>query len=120
MQDPSEQSSGDGDLRELECDKAVVAHHLGADLDDLIPPRGQQPRNDLPKQPLRPSLAKSGCSGHVAGTSDLPPTADIPSAMSAFPPISSASPPGADLPGGVAEGPLLTPSGNTAETISKV
>ncbi len=30
----------------------------------------------------------------------IPPAPDIPSAMSAFAPISSASPPGADLPGG--------------------
>ncbi len=32
----------------------------------------------------------------------------------------SALHPGADLPGGVAEGPFLTPSGHTAETIGKV
>ncbi len=45
------------------------------------------------------SLAISGGSGHVAGTSALPLTADLQAAMSASPPISSASPPGADLPG---------------------
>ncbi len=108
VQDPSEQSSGDGDLRQLECDKAVVAHHLGADLDDLISPRGLQPRNDLPNQPLCPSLARFGPDGHVRFRSVIPPASDISSAMSAFGAISSASPPGADLPGGVAEGPFLT------------
>ncbi len=53
-------------------------------------------------------LARIGSQGHVAGTSALPPTTDIRAPMSAFVPISSASPPGADLPGGVAEGPFLT------------
>ncbi len=43
MQDPSEQSFGDGDLRELECDKAAVAHDLGADLDQLLAPSQQCP-----------------------------------------------------------------------------
>ena len=37
--------------------------------------------------------------------------------MSALPPISSASPPGADLPGGVAEGPLLTRSGPMGDEV---
>ncbi len=53
-------------------------------------------------------MANNGLSGHVAGTSALPPTTDIRAPMSALAPISSASPPGADLPGGVAEGPFLT------------
>ncbi len=44
-------------------------------------------------------MAKSGCSGHAAGTTALPLKADLQAAMSASPPISSASPPGADLPG---------------------
>ena len=38
--------------------------------------------------------------------------ADLRVSMSAFPPISSASPPGADFPGGVAEGLLLTQNGH--------
>ncbi len=58
------------------------------------------------------SLARFGPDGHVAGTSALPPTTDIRAPMSAFAPISSASPPGADLPGGVAEGPFLTQFGS--------
>ena len=45
-------------------------------------------------------MATSGLSGHAAGTTALPPASDIPSAMSAFAPISSAPRPGADLPGG--------------------
>ncbi len=53
-------------------------------------------------------LAINGLSGHVAGTSALPPIAEVRGPMSAFALISSASPPGADLPAGVAEGPLLT------------
>ncbi len=40
-----------------------------------------------------------------------PPASDIPSAMSAFAPISSASPPGADVTGSRPERPLLTQSG---------
>ncbi len=46
-----------------------------------------------------PLLATSGGSGHVAGTTALPLRADLQAAMSASPPISSASPPGADFPG---------------------
>ncbi len=56
-------------------------------------------------------LAINGLSGHVAGTSALPPIAEVRAPMSALAPISSASPPGADLAGGVAEGPFLTRSG---------
>ena len=41
----------------------------------------------------------SGCSGHAAGPTALPLKADLQAAMSASPPISSASPPGTDLPG---------------------
>ena len=59
-----------------------------------------------------PLLANNGLSSHVASTSALPLTADIPAPMSALAPISSASPPGADLPDGVAEGPFLTLSGS--------
>ncbi len=62
---------------------------------------------------LCPLLANNGLPGHVAVTSALPPTADVRAAMSAFAPISSASPPGADSPGGVAEGPFLTLSGHS-------
>ncbi len=49
-----------------------------------------------------PLVANNGLSGHVASTSALPPTADLRVSMSAFAPISSASPPGADLPDGAA------------------
>ena len=56
----------------------------------------------------RQLMANNGLSGHVAGTSALPPIADIGAPMSAFLSIWSASPPGADLPGGVAESPFLT------------
>ncbi len=55
-------------------------------------------------------LATSRLSDHAAGTSALPPGADIRAAMSALPPISSAPPPGADLPGGPVKGPLVTQS----------
>ena len=48
---------------------------------------------------VSPVVATNGLAGHVAGTSALPLTADLQAAMSASPPISSASPPGADLPG---------------------
>ncbi len=37
-------------------------------------------------------MANNGLSGHVAGTSALPPIADLRVSMSAFAPISSASP----------------------------
>ncbi len=46
-----------------------------------------------------PLVATSGCSGHAAGPTALPLKADLQAAMSASPPISSASPPGGDLPG---------------------
>ncbi len=59
-----------------------------------------------------PLLANNGLSGHVAGTSALPPIAEVRAPMSALVSISSASPPGADLPGGVAEGPFLTQPGH--------
>ncbi len=42
-QDLSEQSSGDSDLRELECDVAAMSHHLGAGLDQLLAQRGSLP-----------------------------------------------------------------------------
>ena len=60
-----------------------------------------------------PLVANNGLSGHVAGTSALPPTADLRVSMSAFRPIPSASPPGADLPGGAAIGPQLTQTGHS-------
>ena len=44
-------------------------------------------------------LATSGGSGNAAGPTALPLKADLQAAMSASPPILSASPPGADLPG---------------------
>ena len=59
-----------------------------------------------------PHLANNGLPGHVAGTSALPLTADIPAPMSALAPIASALPPTADLPDGVAEGPFLTRNGH--------
>ncbi len=57
-------------------------------------------------------MAKSGCSAVSPRTSAVGQIADLRGAMSAFPPIASASPPGADSPGGVAEGLLLTHSGH--------
>ena len=75
------------------------------------PCTGSQHPHHSPHNPgLGLVMAITGLSGHVASTSALPPTADLRVSMSAFAPISSASPPGADLPGGVAEGPLLTHS----------
>ncbi len=55
-------------------------------------------------------LANNGLSGHVAGTSALPPTAEVRAPMSAFPPIWSASPPTTDVPGKTAECLGLTQS----------
>ncbi len=52
---------------------------------------------------LRPLLANNGLSGHVAGTSALPPTTDIRAPMSALTLFRPLHPPRADLPGGVAE-----------------
>ncbi len=71
---------------------------------------GGQP--SLTAKPQCRLLANNGLPGHVACTSALPLTADIPAPMSALAPISAASPPGADLPDGVAEGPLVTLSGS--------
>ena len=39
----SEQSSGDGDLREPKGDVAAMADDLGPDLDELLPECGQRP-----------------------------------------------------------------------------
>ncbi len=48
---------------------------------------------------------------HFSGPAHaLPPNAHLQAAMSAFPPIPSASPPGADLPGSAAKGPHVTQS----------
>ena len=58
--------------------------------------------------PQCPVMAISGCSGHAAGPTALPLKADLQAAMSASPPISSASPPGADVPGDARVGPLVT------------
>ncbi len=50
-QDHSEQGSWYGDLRHLERDIATVASNRGADLDQLLPQRGQRPVFDLLRQP---------------------------------------------------------------------
>ncbi len=52
-QDLSEQSFGDGDLCELECDVAARSHDLGADLDELVVQRGHGPVLDLLRQRQR-------------------------------------------------------------------
>ncbi len=62
---------------------------------------------------LCPVMANNGLPGHVAGTSALPPTADLRVSMSVIVLISSALPPTADVTGGVAEGPLLTRLGHS-------
>ena len=49
-QDLGEQRFGDSDLSELECDVAAMSHDLGADLDQLLPQRGQRPVLDLLRQ----------------------------------------------------------------------
>ncbi len=41
-QDLTEQISGDGDLCELDCEVAAMAHDLGPDLDQLLPQSGQR------------------------------------------------------------------------------
>ena len=46
-QDFGEQGSWDGDLRQLKGDVAAVAHDLRANLDELLPRRGQGPVLDL-------------------------------------------------------------------------
>ena len=60
-------------------------------------------------------MAISGCSGHAAGPTALPLKADLPAAMSASPPISSASPPGADLSGDALVRLVLTLSGHSVD-----
>ncbi len=62
------------------------------------------------------AFANNGLFGHVAGTSALPPIADLRAPMSAFALITSALPPGADFPGGIAEGPFLTQTGSPHRT----
>ena len=57
-------------------------------------------------------MAISGGSGHVAGTTALPPKADLRAATSALALISSASPSGADLPGDASVCLLVTQSGH--------
>ena len=59
-----------------------------------------------------PKLATSGCLGHAAGPAALPLKADLQAAMSASPPILSASPPGVDLPGDAPVCLVLTLSGH--------
>ncbi len=49
-QDLGELSSGDCDLCELNGDVAAMSHDLGADLDELLPQRGQRPVLDLLRQ----------------------------------------------------------------------
>jgi len=57
---------------------------------------------------VRPVVATNGLPGHVAGTSALPLTADLQAAMSASPPISSASPPAPDVGSTPGECRMLT------------
>ncbi len=105
--DLGEQRSWDGDL----CDPNRRTN-VPFSCSRWLPPPASQGANI--RQLLQSAdgllLANNGLSGHVAGTSALPPTTDIRAPKSAFAPISSASPPGADLHGGVAEGPFLTRS----------
>ncbi len=60
-------------------------------------------------------MATSRLPGHVAGPTALPLKADLQAAMSASPPISSASPPGADLSGDAPVRLVLTLSGHSVE-----
>ncbi len=69
-------------------------------------------KNSFPASPLLLLLARLGNQGHVAGTTALPPTADIRAPMSAFPPIWSASPSGAELASSIAECLFLTQTGH--------
>ncbi len=57
-------------------------------------------------------VANNGLPGHVAGTSALPPTADLRAPMSAFPPIMSASPPRADIAAVGHKSPVMTQPGH--------
>ena len=59
----------------------------------------------------RPVMAMKRHSGHVRGRSALPPASDIPSAMSAYHLIASASPPGLDVASIPGERLRLTQSG---------
>ena len=59
-------------------------------------------------------LATSGSQSHAAGTSAYPPTGDIPSAMSAYRPISSALPPTSDVAGTPGECRMLTQKRRTS------
>ena len=58
-----------------------------------------------------PSYGYKRSSDHAAGTTALPPKADLRAAASAFRHDRSASPPGADLPGGAAVRLLMTQAG---------
>ncbi len=58
-------------------------------------------------------MATSGSTDQVAGTTALPPRADLRASTSAFRPVTSASPPGADVPGGAAVRLLLTHSSDS-------
>jgi len=53
-QDFPEQFPRHGDLGKLECDVPAMADNLGADLDKLLPQRGQRPVLDLLRQGQRP------------------------------------------------------------------
>ncbi len=57
-------------------------------------------------------LAKNGSSNHLRATSACHPASDIRWPMSVIVRISSGLPPGTDVPGGVAEGPLVTHNGS--------
>ncbi len=72
-QDVGEQIAGYRDFGHLERDIAPLAHHLRADLDQLLAQRGQRPILYLLLQSQRPLVAISGPSGRKASMSAYDP-----------------------------------------------
>ncbi len=82
-QDFPKQVPGHGDFGQLERDVPAMADHLGTDLDQLLPQRGQGPVLDLFRQYRLLLLARFGPDSRVRYTSVLPTNTDIPVSKSA-------------------------------------
>ncbi len=83
------------------CSRSTLRHfsRSGRRPDRPRPQGGPGPVFHLLWQRQCPLLAKNGLSGHVAGTSALPPTAEVRAPMSGIRVFMSGSPPASDVPG---------------------
>jgi hypothetical protein len=107
-----EQRSWDGNLRHLESDVAAMPHDLGADLDQLLPLRGQRPVLALLVVIQCRLLARTYRLGPFHGTVSLPPKADFRARMFGILLLSSGLPPGSEVPGAAGGRGVLTRCGH--------